>query len=157
MIYVIYRILYNLASRAGGIAVHLWTSLMKLLDIIKIIAISLVSLLIGATILGCIIKWPIGLLAGPFLILFGWFYIPIIIVMHFIVWDLWLAFKKLWLGRFLFGMCGSLGGSVTFMLIGVKEEGSAVRYTIAYAIAAAIAAFLSCMMIVYVRSDNTLD
>ncbi len=79
--------------------------------------------------------------------LFGWFYLPVVIALHFGAWFAWPWYKGRGLGRISFSLIGALVGAVIFAVIGVKEVGNILHFTVAYAIAAALPAFVSCMII----------
>jgi hypothetical protein len=96
-----------------------------------------------------------GLLAGPILMFFGCFYLPVVIVLHLVAWWAWPWWKELGLGRIGFGLIGAIVGASLFALIGVKEAGHVQYFTIANAVAAAIAAFASCLTIATIRKTAT--
>jgi hypothetical protein len=127
------------------------------LNIAKIVGLSFASTLLAATILGSALFGPFGIFAGPVLMLFGWFYAPIIISIHFLAWVAWPVFGKLKLGRLVFALSGAICGACLFACIGVKEEGSFFYFTVAYAISAGVAGLFSCMMIVLCHRAANLD
>lgn len=124
-----------------------------LVTAVLLVGLPFASTLVAATILAVGISGPIGLLAGPCLMLFGWFYAPIVIGLHFLAWIIWPRFRSIDHGRMLFGLAGTLVGACLFAVIGIKEEGSLLRYTISYAVAAGTAAFLSCRCIAWLRNE----
>lgn len=130
-----------------------WTAsdIMSLAAAIKLVFLALASMLLAATVLACAISGPIGLVAGPILMLFGWFFVPVVIVLHGVAWLIWPLFEKRRYGRYHFAACGALAGACVFALIGIKEVGSVAYYTAANAIAAAAAAFPSCLVIARMR------
>jgi hypothetical protein len=51
-----------------------------------IIAFSFFALILGAIVLGGFLAGPIGILGGPLLALFGWFYFPPIVLFVSLGW-----------------------------------------------------------------------
>ncbi|MGO8753490.1 MAG: hypothetical protein ACLQNE_46740 [Thermoguttaceae bacterium] len=85
--------------------------------------LSLVALVLGATVLGMILEGPIFFFAGPVLALFGWFYlVPIILLV-------WLACAviehRFFRGRrvYWFMASGAIVGALFMAVFGVKEIG----------------------------------
>ena len=100
-----------------------------------IVGLSLVALVIGATVLGIFTMGPIGIFAGPVLAIFGWFYIvPIAIFVSVAVAIVEQPSFQRGAGARLFVFSGALIGAIFMAFFGVKEEGSVVRLTIAYAV-----------------------
>ena len=79
--------------------------------------------------------------------LFGWFYFPIVIILQTAAFYGWRLFVNISHGRAYFISVGIVVAGGLFSLIGIKEQGSEWRYTIAYAIAASVAALISCIWI----------
>jgi hypothetical protein len=117
------------------------------MKLLAILGYSVVSMLIAAAILGFILKGFYGVLGAPFLMIFGWFYFPIIVILQAAAVYGWRFFVPVPHGRVYFILIGMAAASVLFSLIGIKEQGSEWRYTIAYVIASSVAAFISCMWI----------
>jgi hypothetical protein len=115
------------------------------MKILAILGCSVVSMLIGAAILGFMLKGFYGVLGAPFLMVFGWFYFPIIVILQAAAFYGWRFFIPVPHGRvYLIGM---VAASALFSLIGIKEQGSEWRYTIGYIIASSVAALISCIWI----------
>ena len=104
-----------------------------------VLALTLAVHLIGSTALAVITGGPAMVLAGPVLALFGWFFLPVEFVAVAAQWLLYSAFsfsrRAYWV---------LLGVSVILVpglvaLNPIKEQGSEVRWTIAYLTGAALA------------------
>lgn len=115
--------------------------------IVKIFACSLLSMLLGAAILGLLIGGFYGFIGAPVLMCFGWFYFPVILVLEGIAFWAWHYWKKRSYGRGYFFLVAGIIGGIVFSLIGIKEVGSEWKWTIAYAVSAFIAAQVSCFLI----------
>lgn len=99
------------------------------------------SLLFGACILGLVTMGWIGFLGGVCLMFFGWFYAPIIFIGYIMLVWLWRRLGET--SRVPICIGGSLAGATLFAVIGIKEEGSILRFTFGYFLGAALPAFLS--------------
>ncbi len=121
---------------------------------IAVLGLSIFGMFLAATILGCAISGLTGLLAGPFLVLFGWFYLPVIIGLHVWAWFAWPWCKRRGMRRISFGLVGALIAASLFAVIGIKEQGRVLHFTVAYAIAAAVSAYISCIAIATIRQHT---
>ncbi|MFZ4693793.1 MAG: hypothetical protein ACOYMV_01560 [Verrucomicrobiia bacterium] len=92
--------------------------------------------------------------APVFCLVFGWFYIPIVVYLHLAAYSLWPWFRIRSHGKKKFAFLGSLFAALLWSLIGSKEEGSVLRFTVAYAIAAFVSAFLAIHVITAFRDDK---
>jgi hypothetical protein len=117
------------------------------MKIVTIFGYSIASMIIASAIFGFIIEGFYGLLGGPFLMLFGWFYFPIVFILEAIAFYVWRRFVGVRYGRACFILIGVVTSGILFSLIGIKEEGSELRYTIAYVIAASASALITCLSI----------
>jgi hypothetical protein len=117
------------------------------MKILPILGYSVVSMVIATAIVGFILKGFYGVLGTPFLMLFGWFYFPVIVILQAAAFYGWRFFVPVPYGRAYFILIGMVVASALFSLIGIKEQGSEWRYTIAYAVASSVAALISCMWI----------
>lgn len=126
---------------------------MRPLNIIRITGLSVLSMTVASCILGGLLGGFWGIVGGPILMLFGWFYLPIIVGLHFAAWYLEPVFRRRPLGNLTFPICGSLFAASLFAVIGVKEQGQALRFAYSYMAAAGIAGCLSCVVIRHFRED----
>jgi len=119
---------------------------MKILT--KLLLCSFFSMLLASAILGGIIRGAIGILAAPVLMIFGWFYFPLVFGLHVIALGCWQqAFSIRPHGQIYFTLIGAVIAAALFASIGIKEEGSERLYTAGYAIASSVAAMASCIWI----------
>ena len=118
-----------------------------------ILGLSVASFLFAACLLGAFISGPLCFLAGPIIALFGWFYFPIVLLLHVSAWfassraNLWLRH------RWVFPLAGSLFAAILFAIIGVKEQGHVLHYTVANSLAAFASAWFSCWLITCRQND----
>ena len=124
-------------------------------DVLGLVLLSLASTVIATAILSCGISGPIGLLTIPFLMLFGWFYAPIVIGLHFLAWFIWRMLEPYRWSRFSFCVAGALIGASLFAKIGVK--GVHQYDTILYAGAAAVGGTFSCLAICWPKNEPLTD
>jgi hypothetical protein len=114
----------------------------------KILLCSFFSMLLASAILGEIVQGVWGVLAAPFLMIFGWFYFPVVFGLNAIAFDCWQRFfSKKPYGRTYLTLIGGAIAAGLFSVIGIKEEGSERLYTAGYAIASSVAAMASCLWI----------
>lgn len=125
------------------------------LGCVAVPALSLVAMILGGSIWGGMTSGPFGLLAGPVLALFGWFYLPVVLALQGLAWLAWASVRESGMGRIGFGLCGAVVGAVCFVPIGIVELGREMEYRIAYAVAAGVAAFVSCVTIALVRDRRS--
>ena len=117
-----------------------------------ILGLSLVALVLGATVLGVFTLGPIGVFAGPVLAIFGWFYlVPIALFVSLASTIVERPFFHRGAGACLFVLSGSLAGGLFMAFFGVKEEGSLVRDTIAYAVGGGASGAIVASLIVWLR------
>ena len=108
---------------------------------------SIASMAIGAAIIGMIVKGFYGVLGTPLLMIFGWFYFPIIFILQAVAFYLWRLFAPIPYGRMYFVLAGIVVAGALFSLIGIKEQGREWQYVFAYVVASSVAALTSCMWI----------
>ncbi len=125
------------------------------LNIVRVTGLSVLSMTLASCILGGLLGGVWGFFGGPFLMLFGWFYLPLIVGLHFAAWYLEPVFQRGPLGSLTFPISGALFAACLFAVIGVKEQGQAWRFTFAYMAAAGIAGCLSCVVIRHFHEDCT--
>jgi hypothetical protein len=114
----------------------------------KILLCSFFSMLLASAILGGIVGGVNGILGAPFLMIFGWFYFPVVFGLTAIAYDCWQRFfSKKPHGQIYLTLIGGAIAAGLFSLIGIKEEGSERLYTAGYAIAASVAAMATCLWI----------
>jgi hypothetical protein len=114
----------------------------------RILFSSFFSMLLASAILGGIVQGVDGILAAPFLMIFGWFYFPVVFGLNAIALDSWQRFfSKKPHGRAYLTLIGATTAAGLFSLIGIKEEGSERLYTVGYAISASVAAIATCLWI----------
>jgi hypothetical protein len=114
----------------------------------KILLCSFFSMLLASAILGGIVGGVNGILGAPFLMIFGWFYFPVVFGLNAIAYDCWQRFfSKKPHGQIYLTLIGGAIAAGLFSLIGIKEEGSERLYTAGYAIAASVAAMATCLWI----------
>lgn len=90
------------------------------MTVLKITAISLAALLIGAACLGASLFGPLHVLAAPLLALFGWFYLPPIAVAVTVVWGVYDAFFLTCRHRVCLLLAAGVIGSAGMALLGVR-------------------------------------
>jgi hypothetical protein len=119
------------------------------MTILKIIAISLVGLLVGAAVLFGIVSDPLAALASPFLAIFGWFYIfPILLGVGL----LWAVYQPKWNRSFAtwcFVAVSSVGAALLMMGIGVR--GPEPIWRLAYAVGGLVAGGVCGTMVVFLK------
>jgi hypothetical protein len=117
-----------------------------------IVELSLVALLLGATILGIFTLGPIGLFSGPLLAIFGWFYlVPIAVLVSIASAIVERPFFQRGAGACLFVLSGALVGAVFVAVFGTKEVGSVARWTVAYAVGGGVSGGTVSGLIVWLR------
>ena len=115
---------------------------------IKLLGLSIASMTIGAALLGLGLGGGnYGLLEAPFLMVFGWIYFPVIVVLHFAAWAMWQFFAGRRRGKIVFILVSAFLAALLFSAIGIKEVDQVFLNTLAYAIASFVAAFFSCIVI----------
>ncbi len=104
---------------------------------LSVVAISVCGLVVGACTLSGFIAGPLGILGGPVFALFGWFYLPVIVlcvaVLHFVYNPSWST-----LPRAAFVLAASLLGSGLMLLIGAR--GPEVQWLWGYGVGGFLAA-----------------
>ena len=100
------------------------------------------------TVLGAILVAPV------FCLIFGWIYFLIAVYLHFAGHSLWPWFRIRSYSKRKFSFLGSLFAALLWSLIGSKEEGSVLRFTVAYAVAAFVSAFFALHLIATFRDDD---
>jgi hypothetical protein len=114
----------------------------------RILLNSILSMLLASAIQGGIVQGIDGVLAAPFLMIYGWFYFPVVFRLNAIAFDSWQRFfSSRPNGRTYLTLIGGAIAAGIFSFIGLKEEGSERLYTAGYAIAASIAAMATCLWI----------
>jgi hypothetical protein len=109
---------------------------------------SFLSMLLASAIFWGIVGGLIGIIGSPVLMIFGWFYFPIVLGLHVIALGCWQqVFSRKPHGRIYFTVIGAVIAAALFSLIGIKEEGSEWLYTTGYALGASVAATASCLWI----------
>ena len=105
-------------------------------------------MLLASAIPGVIVEGGEGVLAAPFLMIFGWFYFPVVLGLNAIAFDSWHRFfsKKAHSRAYLTLIGGAIAAGL-FSVIGIKEEGSERLYAVGYTMAASVAAMVSCLWI----------
>jgi hypothetical protein len=127
---------------------------MKLLDIVRLLGLSVISMLIASCLLGAAIGGIWGFVGGPILMLFGWFYLPIVIGLHFIGWVTFTRLSAFRHQKLIFCIAGSTLAAGLFASVGIRQQGSEFYYAASFALAAGISASLSCLMIAHFRNDT---
>jgi hypothetical protein len=117
-----------------------------------IVGLSFLALLLGATILGIFTDGPMGLVSGPLLAIFGWFYLlPIAVLVSVASAIVERPFFQRGVGARLFVLSGALIGAILMAFIGVKEVGSVARWTIAYAVGGGVSGGTVSSLIVWLQ------
>ena len=115
---------------------------------IKLFGLSIVSMTIGAAFLGLGLGGGIyGFLGAPFLMVFGWFYFPVIVILHFVAWAMWPFFARQKRGKLIFILLGSCLAALLFSAIGIKVVDKVSLCALVYAISSFVTAFFSCIVI----------
>jgi len=127
---------------------------MRGLNIIRLVGLSVISMLIASCLLGAALGGVWGFIGGPLLMLFGWFFLPVVIGMHFIGWVIFPRLSRLAHPKLIFCAAGCVFAAVLFAAIGPKEEGRAIYFACSYAFAAGTSACLSCLMIARFRKGG---
>jgi hypothetical protein len=109
----------------------------------KIFLCALLSMFVGATILGTMISGVVGVFSGPVFMIFGWFYFPVILILHFFARIAWQALDTRKIKRTYFILAGGVVGPLLFSLIGIKEEGQEALYLGAYILASCVTGVMS--------------
>jgi hypothetical protein len=117
-----------------------------------IVGLSLVALILGATVLGIFISGPIGVFAGPVLAIFGWFYfVPIAILVSIALAVVEHPLFHRGAGSCLFVLSGASIGAALMAMFGVKEQGSVVLWTIAEVVGGGVSGGTVAGLIIWLR------
>jgi hypothetical protein len=113
------------------------------------IPLSLLALVLGATVFGIIMLGPTGVFAGPILAIFGWFYffpiLLLVLVASFVIEHP--AFRGR--GAYAFVAIGGFVGGLLMALLGVKEIGQVARWTLAYGVGGAASGAITAGLIAW--------
>jgi hypothetical protein len=127
---------------------------MRFLDFIRLLGLSVSAMLLSATILGGTMFGLWGFVSGPFMMLFGWFYLPVVIALVFTAWLLLPYIIARRLPKSVFCAGGAIIASILFGLIGIKEIGKEMHFAIAYVLAAGGGALFACFLMWDFKQDG---
>jgi len=114
-----------------------------------ILLAAVVAHIAGSAALGLVLGGLTGLVGTPLLAFFGRFFLVPEIVASGIQWTIYRPVDRQ--KRLKFLVVSVLVASPIVAVIGPKEDGSAIRWTIGYALAAACAAVVSGLIVQYVK------
>lgn len=117
-----------------------------------IAGLSLVALVLGATVLCIVISGPLGIFVGPVFAIFGWFYLlPIAVLVSLALAVVEYPFFQRGFGVYFFMLSGALTGAGFMAAFGVKEQGSELHWMIADAAGGGVSGGAVASLIVWLR------
>jgi len=114
----------------------------------KILIASILSMLLASAILGGVLEGVQGVLGAPFLMIFGWFYFPVVFGLNAVAFEFWERFfSRMPHGRAYLTLIGGVVAAALFSVIGIKIQDSEPPSTVGYALGASVAAMATCLWI----------
>ena len=114
----------------------------------KILIASFLSMLLASVILGGMLEGVEGVLGAPFLMIFGWFYFPVVFGLNAVAFESWERFfSKTPHGRVYLTLIGGAAAAALFSVIGIKIQDSEPPSAVGYALGASVAAMATCLWI----------
>ena len=112
------------------------------------IAVATVAVhMIGSVVLGVATGGAIGVIASPFLAIFGWFVLPVEILLVSLQWYLYYALSFSKRGYQILLLVSGILVPTLVAIVGPKEENSEIQWAIGWGLGAAVAGLSTLMVL----------